>query len=295
MTMSDQTPPAVDVGAAWEDGIQPEPQLGVWERFRRWLLGSPHVDAPARYVPPAPASRFTTPSKGDAYDFTVRIRWVWVGGQWRDTRLAETVEPLKADVWEQIAVATRCVLRAFPPHMAAEAEEKLNSRLDEIMRRQSPDTVARWTARAEVSPHEEVQKQQQEAWSQRLAQAAHQELAGAIVDDFAVMTAKWQELLAKVGIWRPEEIPPAFLGRYLVRLAAEPTHAAAVVDALSERREQKDHELLQAVVDAVRGVDNLNLLEADLAYDSALRRLMAWAGIPLPEPTERPLPQDEYR
>lgn len=293
--MSEHAPSAVDAVDARKDNSEPEPRLTLWERFKRWLTGPPRVDASGRYVPTAPASTFTTPSKGDAYDFTVQIHWVWTGGLWRDTWLADAVEPLKADVWEQIAVATRCILRTFPPHMPAEAEAKLNSRLDEIMRQQSPGVAARWTARAEVSPHEAVQKQQQEAWSRRLAQAAHHELASFIVDDYAVMTDKWQALLAKVGIWKPDELPPAFIGRYLVSLAAEPTRAAAVVDALSERREQKDHELLDTVAAAVKGADNLNLLEADLAYDSALRRLMAWAGLPLPEPTERPLPDGEFR
>jgi hypothetical protein len=293
--VSEHAPPTVDTGDTGKGGSEPEPRLTLWERFKRWLTGSPRVDASGRYVPTAPASTFTTPSMGDAYDFTVRIHWVWTGGRWRDTWLADAVEPLKADVWEQIAVATRCILRAFPPHMPAEAEEKLNSRLDQIMRQQSPGVAARWTARAEVSPHEAVQKQQQEAWSRRLAQAAHHELAGVIVDDYAVMTDKWQDLLAKVGIGKPSGRPPAFIGRYLVHLAAEPTRAAAVVDALSERREQKDHELLDTVAAAIKGAESLNLLEADLAYDSALRRLMAWADLPLPELTERPLPDGKFQ
>jgi hypothetical protein len=273
----------------------------MWQRFRRWLAGPPRIEAPARYVPAAPTSTFTTPSAGDAYDFSVRIHWVWTGGNWRSDRLADSVEPLKADVWEQIAIATRCILRSFPPHLAAEAEEKLNNRLGEIMDKQSSGLPARWTARAEVSPHEEVQKQQQEAWSRRLRQAANHELAGIIVDDYAVMTDKWRELLEQVGIRTTKpggalnEPPPPFLGRYLVRLAYDPAAAAAVVDALSNHREQKDHELLETVDAAIKGHDNLNLMEADTAYDSALRRLMDWAGLPLPELTERPLPDGDYR
>lgn len=273
---------------------EPQDRPSWWRRLRRWLAGPPRTDAPGRYVPRAPVTTFVSPSKGDAYDFSVRIRWVWKGGRWDDTDLGDSVEPVKADVWEKLTVATRCILRSYPPHQPEAAETALNRRFEEIMRSgQVSGTSAKWTARAEVSPHETIRTQQQEAWSQRLRWAADHEMATIIVHDYAVMVGKWRELLAEVGIGETSSLPPAFIGRYLIRLATDPSDAAGVVDALSDRREAKDRELLHTVADAVQGHDNLNLLETDIAYDSALRRLMDWAGLPLPELTERPWSMEE--
>lgn len=266
---------------------------GWWQRFRRWLAGpQPGYQPPGRYIPEAPTTEFTTPALGDAYDFPVRIRWAWTGGRWNNRDLALSVEPLKADVWEKITVATRCVLRTYPPHQPAEAEAALNRRLDEIVREgQVAGAAARWIARAEVGLPEAVREQQQRAWLRRLQQAADAELSGIIVDDYTAMTRKWRDLLAQVGIGDPTDAEvPAFVGRYLVRLAADPQAAPAVVDALAERRERKDQELLQVITGAIDRHDQVNMLEAYTAYDSALRRLMDWAGLPLPDIGEEPWP-----
>ena len=68
------------------------------------------------------------------------------------------------------------------------------------------------------------------------------------------------------------------------------TAGAEVVDRMAASREEKDDQLLSAVVEAMEGRSQLNLLEADLAYDSALRRLMQWAGLPVPPLLEPTLP-----
>jgi hypothetical protein len=183
----------------------------------------------------------------------------------------------------------------------------------------------RWRARAEVDLDDAVREKQQQGWnrvleqqadqklaaleqeaSQKLAvleQHANQELAALeraarhkLITDYAALIDRWRLLLADVGIGEKEEGPlPPYLGRYLIHLAADPTSAPAVVDRLSDRREAKDNELLQTVVDAISCRDRVNLLETDLAYDAALRRLVDWAGVPLLEPSDQPLPNGTPR
>jgi hypothetical protein len=223
----------------------------------------------------------------------VELNWVWKGHARNEQALIEEVEDYEADVYEKILVATRCVLRCFPPHQAAEAETKLNARLAEIARAATfTDTAARWTARAEVSLHDTVRELQQRAWSRRLEWHADHELAKIVVADYEELAHRWRAMLQNIGIGTARadmmKAPPPFLTRHLVRLAAQPQNAADIVDALSAQREEKDQELLQAVMKAISNFDNANLLEFETAHDSALRRLMDWAGLQLPDGNEPP-------
>ncbi|MGF7236177.1 MAG: hypothetical protein ACQSGP_14620 [Frankia sp.] len=260
---------------------------GAWQRFRSWLAG-PRSQLPLprqRWVPTTPSTSFLTPSKGDAYDFSVEVKWAWTGGADDVAALEEEVEPYREDTWDKIAVAIRCILRCYPPHQAAEAEAAINRRLADLaLDDQADGTAARWAARVEVSLHEDVRSIQQAAWARRLRRAADHELAGTLVDNHIEMAHRWRRLLAEIGIGEATDAPPPpFVGRYLLRLAAEPAEAPNVVDVLSHQRELKDRELLDTVFKAVTSADNVNLLEFEATYDSALRRLMAWAGLPLPE------------
>jgi hypothetical protein len=254
-----------------------------------------HRQAHAR---PEKASTFTTPAQGDAYDFLVSMRWRWTDGHWSTRWWKRPTGPGRSEVWEDIAVATRCVLRCFPPNMPAEAEAALNRRLEDMAAEDG-----RWSARAEVGLDEAVREHQQESWKRVLTQQADQKLAALhrkagheLLDDYAALVDRWKDLLFDVGIReKKDEEPPPYLGRYLVRLAADPAAAADVVDSLSTHREDKDEQLLEAVVNAINARDRINLMEADLALDSALGRLVKWAGLPLPEPPEEPSTNGVHR
>jgi hypothetical protein len=279
---------------------EPEPAPGWWRRFLDWFTRPPRpADRTDRqaHVRPEKTSAFSTPAQGDAYDFLVSMRWRWTDGHWSTRWLKRPTGPGRAEVWEDITVATRCMLRRYPPNMPAEAEAALNRRLDDMAAEDG-----RWRARAEVGLDEAVREQQRESWKRVLTQQADQKLAKLereagyeLLNDYTTLVQRWQDLLADVGIGEKGEKPAPYLGRYLVRLAAEPATAANVVDLLSDRREEKDDELLQAVIGAMTGRDQVNLLETDLAYDSALRRLVEWAGLPLPEPPTEPSPNGAPR
>ena len=296
--------PASDTGST-RAVAEPEPRVGWWRRLRDWLAAPPGpVDGPEHHGPLRPGSEPTlrTPAKGDAYDFLVDVHWRWTDGHWSTRWLKRSTGPGRATVWEEISIAVRCVLRAFPPHMPAEAEEALNLRLGEMAGRDG-----RWRARAEVGLDDAVRELQQESWNRVLKQDADRtlarnqrradhELAQAVLEDHATLVQRWRRLLADVGIGEDDGgTPPPYVGRYLIRLAADPTAAADVVDRLSERREERDDQLMEAVIAAMKSRNDVNLMEADLAYDSALRRLMDWAGLPLPEPVEPPWPNGTAR
>ncbi|GAA3621653.1 hypothetical protein GCM10022223_43180 [Kineosporia mesophila] len=266
---------------------------GWWTRVRTWFRSPKLPPQPQRHVPRSPALSFSSPSRGDAYDFSVRLRWIWTGGTWDGPTIARDVDRFKGEVWEDIAVAVRCILRTFPPDAAAEAESALNRRLAEITAQKQPSgTDLHWSIRAEVTPHEDVRQIQQQGWTHRLSWNAEQKLALVMVSDLKELTTNWRDLLKHVGIGTEEELaamdtPPPFIARHLIRLATQSPHKAAeVVDLLAQDRDQRDERLLEAVTGAVNGLDSVNLLEYDVTYDSALRSLMAWAGLPVP-----PLPE----
>ncbi len=180
-------------------------------------------------------------------------------------------------------MATRCVLRTYPPHQAAEAETCLNARLDVLAHQGLPETTLGWSARAEVTLHTDVRTLQQQAWTRALEQDALHDFSQQLVGNYTEMATQWRRLLAMLGIDALDaDLPPApYLARYLLRLAAQPQHAADIVDRLAEQRESKDDDLLATVFKAVDNANNVDLLEFDVAHNSALVRLMQWAGLPV--------------
>ncbi|WP_239336236.1 hypothetical protein [Frankia sp. CiP3] len=254
---------------------------GPLRRLRTWIGGTPEDRPEVAWI--IVGEPVQTPSKGDAYDFEVTVRCAWHDGQRPVTEIRSRAADYESLVQEKIAVATRCVLRAYPPHQAAEAETCLNAQLDVLARQGLPETTLGWSARAEVTLHTDVRALQQQAWTRALQQDALHDFSQQLVSNYTEMATQWRRLLAMLGIDALDaELPPApYLARHLLRLAAQPEHAADVVDQLAEQREAKDDELLTTVFQAVDNANNVNLLEFDVAHNSALVRLMQWAGLPV--------------
>jgi len=290
--MSDDNEPILTGTVLAPDGSRNgQRRGGLRRRFGRWLLFGPrnarHEVPRVRYVPSDPETTFTTPALNDTYDFTVIVHWTWeaLDQDWDEHVLADSVEEFKADVWEQICVTVRCVLRSFPAHQPAAAETALNHRLGAIMQQNRIVAAgARWTARAEVTPHDQVKAQLQQDWSNLRALEVERGRAEQIIGDRAALAERWRLLLVDLGIGaKDDSFTAPFVGRYLMRLAAQPELAAEVVERLAEHREAKDAELLAALQDAIQGKAEVNLFEADSSHDLALRRLMSWAGLSTPD------------
>ncbi|MEX5635274.1 hypothetical protein [Parafrankia sp. FMc2] len=258
----------------------PEEQ-GSMRRLRAWFGGDSDPRPDMEYVIVGEA--FQTPSKGEAFAFSVVIRTAWQDGQRAVERIRKRAGLYASLVDEQVTVVTRCVLRSYPPNLAAEAETHLNAKLEQLARAGLPDTTLTWRARAEVAVAAEVQTLQQAAWTRALEQGALHEYSQQIVTNYTELATKWRQLLVALGVheFDADQPPAPYLTRHLLRLAAQPQEAPNIVDRLAEQRESKDRDLLNAVAQAVSNTANVDLLEFELAHNSALSRLMEWAGLPV--------------
>ncbi|WP_041259199.1 hypothetical protein [Pseudofrankia inefficax] len=269
------------------------------------------------------ATTFRTPSKGDAYDFSVRVRCSWRDGNRKINAVRRGAGGHDDLVREQIAVTVRCVLRNFPPHQAAEAESAVNRELARLAEAFLPGTTLRWSARAQVGLDDAVREIQQKAWAGILEQAAADERRGAAqlaahdltmkahdqdmrewdgrtertkryIKGFDESVRDWFRVLSALGVTdllrednardRLRDVPPPFLVPALARLAVEPTDADKVIKDLAARRDAKDRELFRTVSTAIQNVESIdvNLLDFEDAQNSALVRLMQWAGLRVP-------------
>jgi len=224
------------------------------------------------------------PANGYAFDFGVVVRCVLFDfsrpGGAASRRRAEYEWVLRDIVMEK----ARSILGRCEPDQAAEAEEVLNQALESLARDQSEPRL-RWTAQAEVTSPPEVRKLQREEWLRRNEIAGLREYSSKMIRTYRDTINEWREFLAALGIGgMNEERPAPFIAPHLVRLAAEPGSAAAVIQELAKNREEKDKDLLRKVAEAIGQVENLdvNLFEYEIAQESALRRLMEWAGLPVP-------------
>lgn len=298
----------------------PESNEGIVERVRRFFRRS-RAEFPREWVPD-PTS-FQTPSKGDAYDFNVRVRCSWRDGHRKVAAIRREAAEHDDMVREKIAVMVRCVLRSFPPHQAAEAEHAVNAQLATLAEKPLPETTLRWSARAEIGLHDTVREIQQKAWAGILEQASQDERLVAdqlakhervmkahdqdmrewdgrtartkrYIDGFDESVRDWFLVLRALGVTdllrednfrdRLQDVPPPFLVPYLARLAVDPTEAAQVIREMAAERNSKDDELFKTVSTAIKNVESIdvNLLDFDDAQNSALVRLMQWAGLRVP-------------
>jgi hypothetical protein len=252
------------------------PTLGWFSRRRGLFLPLEYVTEPLE---------FRTPARGGAFDFLVAVSCVWTDGGRSETSVRRRCEQYERQVSEMIAVTARDVLRCHDPDRTAAAEDDLNRVLDELARKGLGDRRPRWSARAEVTPHETVQAVLRTAWSRHSEVTALHEYSTEVIEKYRDTIGRWRRFLAELGIGELTSDQPApFIAPHLVRLAADPGSAAGIIEELARRREDKDGELLKEVSDAIRNVEaaDVNLFEYEAAQSSALSRLMEWAGFPVP-------------
>lgn len=222
---------------------------------------------------------FQCPSSGEAFPFTVRVRWWWIGSPQGRGDIQADVKPIMRKTWDQILVTTRKVLRGHEPELAQEAESALNQALDELSGSEQPiPEKVRWSARAEVDCHEDVRDALRRGW----VVSKRQNAALAQVEKYEKRILRWRELLATIGLDDLEDKPAPFLAPYLLKLAMKPEEADETVMVMARRREEKDEELMDFLDAAVKGRGAVNLYEYDRAMDTALSRLMQWAGLTPP-------------
>lgn len=228
-------------------------------------------------------TEFQCPSSGEAFSFTVRVRWAWVGGVYGRGDIRGDVAPFARQTWDRVVGTARHVLRRFPPDRAADAEDELNRKLEALSRTEQPASgKANWVARAEVDSHDDVRDARRRGWAATRQSGSEQAAALERVAHYRERIRSWRQLLADIGLDDPQETPAPYLAPYLLKLATKPDEAAETVLEMARRREEKDLELMGFLDAAVKGRGSVNLYEYDLAMDTALSRLMQWAGLRSP-------------
>jgi hypothetical protein len=179
--------------------------------------------------------------------------------------------------------SARALLRQFPPDRPADAEKALNFSLEQLARDDQPiPEKAVWSARAEVDPHDDVRELMRQKSKRRAGIVADREYSLELADAYREAVARWKKLLEDIGLDDGGARPAPYVAPFLVRLAARPEEAPTIVQELAGHREERDSELFDTVKTAIEGTGKVNLMEYELAMDSALRRLMHWAGLALP-------------
>ncbi|MCK9926929.1 hypothetical protein MXD62_07070 [Frankia sp. Mgl5] len=226
------------------------------------------------------------PAAGNSYDFTVTVRCEWTDSRRRWGAFCRRIGEFRTQTWIQIDDISRAHLVLISPEQATEAETCLNRALEHFSL-DRPDSTLSLRVRARVESDEAVRAEQQKLWREQFSEAASHAQAGRTVKNYRDLIGKWRDLLREIGIDDGETTPPPFIGNFLVDLAANPQNGAKIISSLAQAREQKDKELYKAIEEAIRGMSStdIDLMALFEGYESALSRLLKWAGLPsLTEP-----------
>lgn len=182
------------------------PTASLPSRILAWLL-TPRWRR-TYYAPFTMAEPIAVPSAGDIYDFSVRLRCGWTGVAFGVASLTRHAEPYRAAVWESILEETRRTMRSFPPEQALDAERELNERLAALAENAHvKGGRLTWSARAEISVHDGVQRLHQEKFDRVFARAAEHAFSETLIEYHRERVADWQKLLADIGINTPGRNP----------------------------------------------------------------------------------------
>lgn len=322
--MSDNTyvpPPEPDDGASTPDGwgSPRTPHAGTsrsgvarlfsaawWLRARTWfgklLRGRRTGDrlAPPRPEPSMPdllsvhepQDTFTleTPAQGDGFNFHVQVRCSWcvqaiAPEEEKERRTAEIrtfIAENRPTILERIEDTIRPLAREFPPYRAAEAEVKINKGLVGCL----SDGDVKVTVVARVNVCEPVREDLQTVWRERLVLDCNGDFRKAQVDLLDELQEKWRKLLIEglEGIGEVQTAKAAWIAPYALALAQDPQQSAAEhLQTLVEHRVSHAEKLLanlsRLVVD-----ERIEELEFAFQSDSALRAVLTYLGVPVPEP-----------
>ncbi|WP_229688296.1 hypothetical protein [Micromonospora yangpuensis] len=210
------------------------------------------------------------PAKGDAFDFRLRVMYVWTAEHMTYPELQARAQyhlPWAGGVlWEQAID----LARQFEPHRAHDLEKALNERL--AARRWFPsDKLPRLTVRAWVSPDERVRELLQPYWTERLGLECQHELQKLRAAHAVELTRLWRAALESL-----EDVP---VMAYAAQLTNE--QFAEVFGRYVAERRGTVPELVDLLREAVRGHNDLGLgpSEYTQAWDLALRTYQQRHGL----------------
>lgn len=269
-----------------------------WKRLTRFARRSgrhadmPKVESlqmPALLDVHQPSETFTieTPAMGDAFNFSVKVRCSWcvqatATDAEKERKIKEVrdfIEKNRTVTRERIQETIRPIAREFPPYRAAEAEKQINREIVDCLN----DGDVRVTVQAWVDLCDPVRNELKKVWLGRLVADADGDMRKANVVLLSELQAAWTKLLVEglEGIGAVPEAQTTWLAPYALALAQKPDNAAQLLSSALNGRVEQTQQLLRdlslMVVD-----DRIEAIDFAFESDSALRRLLAYLGVPVP-------------
>ncbi|GAA2300542.1 hypothetical protein GCM10009853_066170 [Glycomyces scopariae] len=266
-------------------------------RFRHWLAGrirkllrdtDPDTEIKigpiqvTREVNHTETVAFHTPSKGDAYDFSVAadLCFCAAGPAEADTLTARIRDRIPT-VTTEVTSAARAIGREHPPFRPGAAEPKMATAIKQAVDSAlagTPDedgTVYTCNVRIRVSMPEEVRDLQRKAVADQVRSEAMFEQSEQTAQRMGELRDAWSGFI-RDGL-------PAWDTPYAVNMALKPSQVASVLYAMRKDRKQEAQDLVEQVGMVAAEHERLDLLELALVSDSALRKAFELLEIAQPD------------
>jgi hypothetical protein len=264
-----------------------------WSRISTWLGEPPHDPVMVRTASDPDVVVFDTPALGDAYEFRVSIRCEWqleTARDWRGQHAPlpsqiQSLDEARGSVRPRLQDRARQVVRRFPAHRPAAAEQALMQELSDGMEANG----LRCHTVACVDVPGEIRGQLQAHWRERMSYELRSDRSEVLIAQVGRLRRVWQEFL--LDSLNPQPGPDGkdvtWLVPHALDLAEQPHDIAAKVRGLKKQRTDQATELTHDLSTLLTESKDLDVLEFMLRTDTALRETMKLLGVSLPAPTER--------
>lgn len=255
---------------------------GIWRCFRR-------PGRKLRAVHWSDSISILAPAAGDAYLFSVTVRFTWcITGRDFEDRLVERARDYGTILGDRAAAKAREASRKCMPFDAAKAEREIGRAVMPAFNcplvtfASGPDSSATssagelraiepWTT---VRLDKPVLSSQQEAWTKRQAVVNEHSLASLLADQLSQRREIWHEFLrAAEKEWHSP---------YAVALSQDPAAAGDVVRKMFDDRLEQVKEMTQELVSQVEEYGTRDAFELMTQNETVLSRMMALLKIPDP-------------
>lgn len=273
-----------------ESDPQPKGPIG-WVRRLFQPPPAPCSAEPGSNVHEDDTFSFTTPAKGDAFDFTVTAFCSWCAeGDRASSGLRADIAEQRMNARQRIQEKVRAEARKYPPFRPHQAEEAVNEMLRaELLGavHQCDEVTVRCTARVEVGLTEDVREQQRELGRKLLLVEAEAELTSLRIVKMDELRKEWLRFF--------EEGKDDWRTRHAVQLAEYPQDVSNVITNMLNERRQEAVRLLETIDNMVAAQRTTNVYDLVIGSETVLRKTLDVLGIPVaPTPPDSPFaPMEE--
>ena len=239
---------------------------------------------------------FTTPAKGDAYDFELEVRCDWCSRDLADAadedavrgRLRDTIREHRADMEERVTSAIRREARRFPPYEPAALEQAL---IDRGVCTAFNTGEFQCHVRARVSACDAIREKLRPGWLAMLQQEADLMVQRRHVEKLRELRPLWETLLREAmqdaGVVDIDKT--GWLAPYPLALCETPAKASDYLVEVLNQRQAHSKDLLKRLGEVAETSQRLDVWDVIFETDNALRAVMKDLGVPVRDlPDESP-------